>query len=82
METIEIIKSVLGWAIVLNFSLLIVTSIILITAQGPTAKIHSKMFNIAEEELGKLYFNYLTNIKILTLVFFVMPYLGMCILGI
>lgn len=82
METIEIIKSVFGWTIVLNFSLLIVTSIVLITAQGPIAKIHSKMFNIAEQELGKLYFSYLTNMKILTLVFFVMPYFGMCILGI
>jgi hypothetical protein len=49
--------------------------------RGTVSSIHSKMFDIDEKELGSKYFDFLSNYKIVTLVFMVAPYIALKIMG-
>jgi TctA family transporter len=71
----------LGWASVLNIAYLCLATIILMIMKGPIASIHSKMLDIKKSELGPLYFKFLGNYKIATLVFIVAPYIALKIMG-
>jgi len=81
MISLSQITELLGWASVLNISFIIFAAILLVSMKGIIASIHSKMFGIPESELPKIYFNYLANYKIITLVFSVIPYIALKIMG-
>ena len=81
MVTISQLTELLGWASVINISYLVLATFILMAIKGPIASIHSKMFDIDEKELGSMYFNFLSNCKIVTLVFMVAPYIALKIMG-
>jgi len=81
MITISQLTELLGWASVINVGYLIIASIILMFMRGAVSSIHSKMFNIDEKELNSKYFDFLSNYKIVTLVFMVAPYIALKIMG-
>jgi hypothetical protein len=64
-----------GWCTIINFSLLIISSLMLFALQEQIATIHSKLTGIQAESLRSMYFNYLGNYKILIIVFNVVPYI-------
>ena len=70
----------LGWCTLLNFGMLIFAAIMLVVAHKPVAKIHGRMFDIESSELSKAYFNFLSNYKILIIVFNLVPYLALRIM--
>ena len=71
---VEQLTTALGWMGAINFSLLILSSVMLLLCRAWVLSIHSKMFGLSKAELNKAYFNYLANYKILVLIFFVVPY--------
>ena len=81
MITISQLTELLGWASVINVGYLFLATIILIFMRGTVSSIHSKMFNIDEKELSSKYFDFLSNYKIVTLVFMVAPYIALKIMG-
>jgi uncharacterized protein DUF6868 len=81
MITISQLTELLGWASVLNIGYLFLATIILIFMRGTVSSIHSKMLNIDEKELSSKYFCFLSNYKIVTLVFIVAPYIALKIMG-
>jgi hypothetical protein len=81
MITISQLTELLGWASVLNIGYLFLATIILIFMRGTVSSIHSKMLNIDEKELSSKYFDFLSNYKIVTLVFMVAPYIALKIMG-
>ena len=81
MITISQLTELLGWASVINVGYLFLATIILMFMRGTVSSIHSKMFDIAEEELSSKYFDFLSNYKIVTLVFMVAPYIALKIMG-
>ena len=81
MITISQLTQLLGWASFINIGYLLLATIILIFMRGIISKIHMKLFNIEEKELISKYFNFLSNYKIFTLVFFVSPYFALKIMG-
>ena len=81
MITISQLTELLGWASIINISYLFLATIILVFMRGTISSVHTKMFNIEEKELGSKYFDFLSNYKILTLVFILTPYIALKLMG-
>lgn len=81
MITLSQLTELLGWASILNMSMLAFAGIMLISMKSSIAAIHSKMLGIPEKDLSISYFNYLANYKILTFIFIISPYLALKIMG-
>ena len=81
MITLSQLTELLGWASVINMAYLFLATLILMAMNGPIISIHRKMFALDEKELGPMYFNFLSNYKIVTLVFMVAPYIALKIMG-
>ena len=81
MITLTQLNELLGWAALLNISILVLATLLLSVMRTTIISIHSKMFNISENELSIIYFKYLANYKILTTVFILVPYIALKIMG-
>ena len=81
MFTLAQLTEFLGWATIINLAYLTLASVMIITMRGVISSIHRKMFHVDEKDIDALYFNFLANYKVVTLVFFVAPYLALKIMG-
>jgi hypothetical protein len=81
MITLSSITEFLGWATIINMGFLCAATISLILMKDFVVSIHSKLFKIHKESLPALYFNYLASYKSMALVFCVVPYLSLKIMG-
>ncbi len=81
MITLEAIQEILGWCVVINLGLLMLTSILVSVMRVPIARLHSKMFALSEEDLSRAYFQYLAQFKIVVLVFNLAPYIALRIIS-
>lgn len=79
--TIVELTTFLGWTTIINFAILIISTIILLMCKKCAASIHTKMFNLKEEDVLTAYFDYLARYKILVLVFNLAPYIALRIMG-
>jgi len=80
MLTIENLTQFFGWCAVINISLLLITTLSITTLQGPISKIHSKLFNLSEEKLQLLYFQFIAYYKLVIIVFNVVPYFALMLM--
>jgi len=71
------LTSFLGWCTILNISLLLFTSLMLILMRDSISKLHSKLFGVDEKQLAEFYFQYLAHYKIVIIVFNLVPYISM-----
>lgn len=71
----------MGWITVINFSVLVLSSLILLLFKKSILRLHSRMLSISEEDLQRLYVQYLSAYKILFLFFNLAPYLALKLLG-
>ena len=79
--TIETIRTFLGWCTVINIGLLMLSSIFVIAFRGTASRIHGTMFNLDEKYLSQAYFQYLAQYKIAIIVFNVVPYFALKVMG-
>lgn len=75
--TQDTLTAFFGWMAILNIGFLLVTTLALITARDWVASIHGRMFALDPRQLHEIYFRYLANYKILTLIFAVTPWLAL-----
>ena len=80
MITIELLTDLFGWLSVINISFLLITTVSLIIFQANITKIHAKLFALKDDELRKVYIQYLAQYKILIFVFNLAPYIALKIL--
>ena len=81
MFTLSQITELLGWASIINIAFLLVVFFALTVMKNTITSIHSKMFGLSKSELRLIYFKYLATYKILTVVFFIAPYLALKFMG-
>lgn len=75
--TQDTLTAVFGWMTVLNFAILIFSTIMIVALKDRIAGIHGRMFEMEPADVRKAYFKYLAHYKILTLVFCLMPWLAL-----
>lgn len=79
--TIEALTELLGWASVLNIAVLMLSTVTLIAMRGVISNIHSKLFGLDEQDLGRAYFQYLAQYKIAIIVLNIAPYIALKIIA-
>jgi len=81
MINLETLTTFLGWCTVINFGLLLFTTVMLFLFRDFVAGIHGKMMAMPREELNPAYFSYLANFKILIIVFNLAPYVALKVIS-
>ena len=81
MDKIETMAEFFGWCSVINIGILTLSSILVIAIRGTAVRIHAKMFNLDERTLSEAYLRYLAQYKIATIVFSIVPYFALKLMG-
>ena len=81
MITISQLTELLGWASIINIAYLLLATSIIKFRINAIMSIHRKIFNLEEDELKSKYFDFLSIYKIVTLAFFVAPYIALKVMG-
>ncbi len=71
------LTAVFGWMTVLNFAVLLFSTLMIVALQDWIAGIHGRMFQMEQAEVKRAYFRYLANYKLLTIIFCLMPWLAL-----
>jgi hypothetical protein len=77
MNSLEAVTAFFGWTTVVNFALLFVSSIMVITTRRAISRIHGKMFGLETADLSRAYFQYIAQYKIAIIVFSLTPYIAL-----
>jgi hypothetical protein len=75
------LTTLLGWCALINLALYLLSAVALTQAQRFTVKLHSRWFGQRPDELPALYLRFLGNYKIAILVFNLVPYLALRVMG-
>ena len=80
MESMETVRTFLGWCMLLNVGLLLFSSVAVLLMRGFVTRIHGKMFGLSEEDVSREIYRYLALYKVATLVLTVVPYIALHIM--
>ncbi|GJM07970.1 MAG: hypothetical protein DHS20C11_02460 [Lysobacteraceae bacterium] len=69
-----------GWLSAINLGLLVIIALCVVTLQSWIKGIHQRMFKLSDEQLSKLYFQYLAAYKLATIVLCLTPYFALRIM--
>lgn len=81
MVTLSQLTEFLGWAAVINLAYLVLASLIIAFMGDTLASVHRSFFKLGETPLEAKYFDFLSQYKIMTLVFFVAPYVALKVMS-
>ena len=79
--TIEALTEFLGWATVINIAILLLSTLAMITMRKAITGVHSRLFGLDEKDLGRAYFQYLAQYKIVIIVFNITPYIALKVMA-
>jgi hypothetical protein len=79
--TIELLTSLLGWMVVLNFAFLAIAATILFVADKPIMRLHGQISKLPEGRLRVIYFEFLAWFKLLAILLTLSPYLALKLMG-
>ena len=77
MNSLEAVTIFFGWTTVINFVLLVFSTIIVIAMRGSISRMHGKMFGLESADLSRAYFQYIGQYKIAIIVFSLTPYVAL-----
>jgi hypothetical protein len=69
------------WCTILNVALLVLSSLICVCAGDWVYRIHSKWFSISRETFNVVIYSFIALYKILVIVFILIPYIALLIVG-
>lgn len=79
--TIDFFTEFLGWVSILTISYLMLSTVLIISLKGMMLSIHSKLFGLDKKVIELKYFEFLSNFKVFTMIFVVLPYFSLKIMG-
>ncbi|MGA1205554.1 MAG: DUF6868 family protein [Opitutales bacterium] len=79
--TLEIIREILGWCTLINLGLLLWWGAAFFLMHDFVYRIHSRFFHLSMEEFDKIHYAGMACFKMMVLVFNLVPYLAMRIVG-
>ncbi|MEN8150962.1 MAG: DUF6868 family protein [Planctomycetota bacterium] len=69
------------WMTVIHVVLLTLSSLLLMSLKGVVSRLHGRLFGIEEEQVRRIAYDYLGRYKGLVLVFSIVPWLALLIVG-
>ena len=79
--SVDTLTSILGWCTVINFIILLVSTITLLSMRSMVTRIHASLFGLDAKDLGRAYFQYLAQYKIAIIVLNLTPYIALKLMG-
>jgi len=76
----EVLTVFFGWSFVISAGFLLITTGLILCLKAPIARLHAKLFDLEPSALNALYFSYLGNMKIASIVLFLIPYISLKIM--
>ncbi|QSH40199.1 hypothetical protein P0136_00930 [Lentisphaerota bacterium ZTH] len=77
----EVLREFLGWSLLLNIALMILSVIVILPFKRAFAKLHAKMFGISEKQVLRGYYQFMTYYKIAIIVLNLVPYIALVIMS-
>ena len=77
MNSLGTVTTFFGWTTVINFVLLVVSTIMVIAMRGSISRLHGRMFGLQSADLSRAYFQYIAQYKIAIIVFSLTPYVAL-----
>jgi len=74
---IETLATFFGWAFIISSGILLLTTLIVLMFKASVSRLHAKLFDIDSKTLDTLYFSYLGNMKIASIMLFLVPYISL-----
>ncbi len=78
---IQTLTAFFMWCTILNVVLLSLSSLMCICAADWAYRIHSKLFSISRETFNVLIYSFIALYKLLVIVFILIPYIALVIVG-
>ena len=72
--SIETLQTFLGWNLIIHTGMLLFVVLMLTLARSFMIKMHQSMFALSDEQLLRVYFNFIAAYKILVIIFVLVPY--------
>lgn len=79
--TLAQVTEFFGWMVVLNIGYLVIATLAVAFARDAMARMHSRMFGVATDTLNQTYFSFIATYKIAVIVFCLVPYLALVMMG-
>ncbi len=79
--TIQTLQAFFMWCSIINFGLLLLSAVMIITAGNWAYKIHSRWFNISKPAFDIILYSFLGVYKLLVFVFCIIPWIALSIIG-
>ena len=79
--SIDPLAAFLGWSLVINSGILLVSVLAILSLRWTIARIHSRLFGIKEEDAVLVYFKFIAYYKLAIIVFNVVPYIAINIVA-
>lgn len=79
--SLEMLAVFLGWTTLVNFTLLVVATVILALFRTPVLAMHRRLLDVDDASLKLLYVYYLSAWKVLVIVFAFTPWITLKLLG-
>ncbi|WP_416897144.1 MAG: DUF6868 family protein [Minwuia sp.] len=70
----------LGWCLVVNYAVLLISTVYLAAFREAGLRLHSRLFGLPETRIMEVSFQYLAAYKVLVLVFNLAPWLALQIM--
>lgn len=70
-----------GWATLIHFGFLSLMTLLIILFNKLILSIHQRLLNLSEPDLHKLYANYLSAYKLMSIIFFAVPWVTLKLMG-
>jgi len=78
---IQTLTAFFMWCTILNFALLVLSSLICVCAGDWVYRIHSKWFSISRETFNVVIYSFIALYKLLVFVFILIPYIALLIVA-
>jgi hypothetical protein len=75
------LTAVFGWMTLLNTALLSLAALILIAGKTWITRLHGRIMHMPEDDIARAHFAWLANFKIAVIVFNLVPWLALLIVG-
>lgn len=74
--TLQMIQELLGWCTVINIGILLVWALFFVLAHNFMYRMHSRIFKITQQQFDALHYGLIGGMKILLIIFNLVPYLA------
>ncbi len=79
--TLDTLTTFLGWCTVINFGLLIFSTIMIVAMRSKIAGFHAKLFGLTDLETNKAYFSFLSIYKVGIILLNFVPWVALKVMS-